>query len=189
MTTSEFLPRAHSKKLGELDRSNWKSLEVKHNVERIDPPIREVVLSLNNKGYWTFSSCSGGHRTDHRWKVDRHESGYLAFSPPSTVAFTLYLALRRKNRDFSFEAQAVIDDGDGSKKEMVCTRLYWQLLDERESKLKYYNDLFAEMKRVIGLLPKAPADGREVLAGLLGRKQLPVGLKIVREQMKRFKTK
>lgn len=183
---SEFLPRAHSKRLGDLDSSNWKNLKEKRNIELIDPAVREIVLLLNDKGYRTFSSCSGGHRSDPRWRVDRHESGYLAFSPPSRVAFFLYLALRRKNRDFSFEAQAVIDDGNGSEREIACTRLYWQLLDDKESKLNYYLNLFSEMKRIIQLLPRAPVDHARVLSDLLGRKQLPAGLKIVRKQMKRF---
>jgi len=80
--SDEFLPRAHSKRLGELERSNWKSLRDGRNFDRIDPAIREIVSLLNKKGYLTFSSCSGGHPTNPRWKVNRHESGYLAFSPP-----------------------------------------------------------------------------------------------------------
>src|SRR6267378_4185967 len=110
--SDNFLPRAHSKRLGELERSNWKSLRDGRNFDRIDPAIREIVSLLNKKGYQTFSSCSGGHPTNPRWKVNRHESGYLAFSPPSNVAFTV-------------EAQAVIDDGDGGDRETVCTRFYW----------------------------------------------------------------
>src|SRR5438094_5110927 len=80
----EFLPRAHSRRLGELDRSNWKVLESESDFGRIDPGIREIVAMLNEKGYTTFSSCSGGHQTNPRWRINRHESGYLAFSHPPT---------------------------------------------------------------------------------------------------------
>src|SRR5207245_9845773 len=105
--SDDFLPRAHSKRLGELERSNWKSLRDGRNIHRIDPAIREIVTLLNGKGYRTFSSCSGGHPANPRWKVNRHESGYLAFSPPSIVAFALYLGLIYQYRDFNDFAQAV----------------------------------------------------------------------------------
>ena len=181
----EFLPRAHSKRLGELERSNWKVLEDESDFGRIDPAIREVISLLNSKGYRTFSSCSGGHKTNPRWKVNRHESGYIAFSPPSNVAFTIYLALR-KNHDFAFEAQAVIDNGDFGDRETVCTRLYWQLSDNRKPKQEYYRKLFSQMKQIISTLPPGPVDGKEVLGGLLGERQLDTGLKIVKRQMRRF---
>jgi hypothetical protein len=185
--SDEFLPRAHSKRLGELERSNWKSLRDGRNIHRIDPAIREIVSLLNKNGYRTFSSCSGGHPTNPRWKINRHESGYLAFSPPSKVVFTLYLGLRRKNRDFTVEAQAVID-GDGGDRETVCTRFYWQLSDRRKHKLEYYRRLFAQMKAIIENLPGASSEGTEVLAGLFAKEHLPTGLRIVRSQMKRFTT-
>ncbi len=184
--TSEFLRRAHSKRLGWLDQSNWKSLGSRRNIKRVDPAIRKIVLLLNEKGYTTFSSCSGGHKANLRRRIDRHESGYLAFSPPSQVAFTLYLALRRKNRDFWIEAQAVVDSGNegGARRETFCTRLYWQLLDEKPARLEYYRNLFADMKEIIGPLPKA--QGNEVLAALLGREHIPLGCRIVKSQMRRF---
>lgn len=181
----QFLPRAHSRRLGELDRSNWKNLRIGQNVTRIDPAIKEIVLLLNNKGYGTFSSCSGGHGTDPRWKTDRHLSGYLAFSPPSRIAFTLYLELRKQNRDFGFEAQAVMDN-DETERETVCTRLYWQLLDEREAKLEYYRKLFSQMKSIIEALPTARDDHQSVMTGLLGRKRIAVGRRILTRQTKRF---
>src|SRR5204862_217080 len=139
--SDDFLPRAHSKRLGELERSNWKSLRDGRNIHRIDPAIREIVSLLNNKGYRTFSSCSGGHPTNPRWKVNRHESGYLAFSPPSNVAFALYLGLRKKNRDFTVEAQAVIDDGD---REDSVAKLEMMLEDVplKEEELKLLVDRF-----------------------------------------------
>jgi hypothetical protein len=184
--SDEFLPRAHSRRLGELERSNWKSLRDGRNYDRIDPAIREIVTLLNRKGYRTFSSCSGGHPTNPRWRINRHESGYLAFSPPSNVAFALYLGLRKKNRDFTVEAQAVIDDGDGGDRETVCTRFYWQLSDRRKHKLEHYGRLFAQMKRIIEDLPTAPGDGMEVLSGLFGKENLRTGVKIVKGQMRRF---
>lgn len=184
----EFLPRAHSRRLGELDRSNWKVLESESDFGRIDPGIREIVAMLNEKGYTTFSSCSGGHQTNPRWRVNRHESGYLAFSPPSNVAFTLYFALRRKNRAFAFEAQEVVDNGDGGDRETICTRFYWQLYDDKRPKLEYYNRLFKQMKTIIAGLPKAPANGKGALKNLLGPDH-PTGLRIVEKQMKRFNTR
>ena len=184
--SNDFLPRAHSRRLGELERSNWKSLRDGRNFDRIDPGIREIVSLLNKKGYRTFSSCSGGHPTNPRWKVNRHESGYLAFSPPSNVAFTLYLGLRQKNRDFTVEAQAVIDDGDGGDRETMCTRFYWQLSDRKKHKLEHYDKLFSQMREIIEGLPAAFGNANQVLAGLFGREYLPTGLKIVRRQMKRF---
>jgi hypothetical protein len=184
--SDEFLPRAHSRRLGELERSNWKSLRDGRNYDRIDPAIREIVALLNRKGYRTFSSCSGGHPTNPRWRVNRHESGYLAFSPPSNVAFALYLGLRKKNRDFTVEAQAVIDDGDGGDRETVCTRFYWQLSDRRKHKLEHYGRLFAQMKRIIEDLPTASGDGMEVLSGLFGKENLRTGVRIVKGQMRRF---
>ena len=183
---SEFLPRAHSRRLGELDVSNWKDLGVRTNALRIDPGIREIVSLLNGKGYKTFSSCSGGHRANLRRRYDRHESGYIAFSPPSRIPFDLYLALRKKNHDFMFEAEAVIHDGNGDRRETVYTQLDWQLVDEKKHLLEYYERLFLEMRRIIESLPRRQADHREVLTGLLGEPHLSIGSRIVGGQMKRF---
>jgi hypothetical protein len=184
----EFLPRAHSRRLGELDSSNWKILAEEQDFGRIDPAIRELVSMLNQKGYTTFSSCSGGHKVNPRWRVNRHESGYIAFSPPSRVAFSLYVALRKKNRDFEFEAQAVVDNGDGGDRETVCTRFYWQLSDDRKPRLEYYRRFFGQMKNVISRLPPAPVDGRETMKGLFGPEYLSTGMRTVSRQMKRFST-
>src|SRR5260370_1621110 len=170
--SDEFLPRAHSKRLGELERSNWKSLRDGRNFDRIDPAIREIVSLLNKKGYLTFSSCSGGHPTNPRWKVNRHESGYLAFSPPSNVAFSLYLGLRKKNRDFTVEAQAVIDDWDWGVRETACTRFYWQLSRRKKNKLGFYATLFAQMKGIIEGLPRAPGKRNRGLARLFSKGKL-----------------
>ncbi len=183
---NEFLPRAHSKRLGELDVSNWKDLRVRTNASRIDPAIREIVSSLNGKGYKTFSSCSGGHRANLRRRYDRHESGYIAFSPPSRIPFDLYLALRSSNQDFMFEAEAVIHDGNGDRRETMYTQLDWQLVDERKHLLEYYEKLFLEMRRIIERLPRRRADHKEVLTGLLGKPHVTIGSKIVNGQMKRF---
>ncbi len=188
MKTTRFLPRAHSARLGTLDISNWKNLEVKRNIARIDPAVRDIVSLLNSKGYRTFSSCSGGHRIGRRRRIDdpRHESGYLAFSPPSKAAFALYLALRGKDRDFEFEAQAVILDGDEVSHETLSTRFYWQLLDQRKHDLKYYNALFAQMRRAAERLPRASEDHRKIVESLFGRERIPLGIRIVNRQMKRF---
>jgi hypothetical protein len=183
---SLFLPRAHSKKLGELDASNWKDLGTGRNASRIDPAIREIVSSLNDKGYKTFSSCSGGHKANLRRRFDRHESGYIAFSPPSRIPFTLYFALRERNQDFMFEAEAVIHDGNGDRRETIYTQLDWQLVDQRRHRLEYYEKLFGEMKRIIDRFPGQPTGNKEVLTGLLGRPHLPLGSRIVNGQMKRF---
>ena len=182
----EFLPRAHSKRLGELDASNWKDLERGRNASRIDPAIREIVSSLNNKGYKTFSSCSGGHRANLRRRFDRHESGYIAFSPPSRIPFALYLALRERNQDFMFEAEAVVHDGNGDRRETIYTQLDWQLVDQRKHRLEYYKKLFLEMKGIIDRFPGQPVDHKEVLTGLLGKPHLHLGSRIVSGQMKRF---
>ena len=191
MRTIGFLPRAHSERLGRLDISNWKNLEVKRNIARIDPAIRDIVSLLNSKGYRTFSSCSGGHRITRRRRIDdpRHESGYLAFSPPSKVAFALYLALRGRNRDFEFEAQAVILDGDEINHETLSTRFYWQLLDQRKHDLKYYNALFARMRRAAEQLPRATGDHGKIVESLFGRESIPLGIRIVNRQMNRFNTR
>jgi hypothetical protein len=183
----EFLPRAHSRRLGELERSNWKLLESESDFGRIDPGIRDIVATLNQKGYTTFSSCSGGHQTNPRWRINRHESGYLAFSPPSNVAFKLYFALRKKNNDFAFEAQAVVDNGDGGDRETICTRFYWQLYDDKRPKLGHYEKLFTQMRTVIASLPNAAVNRKGVLKNLLGPDH-PTGLRIVEKQMKRFNT-
>jgi hypothetical protein len=102
------------------------------------------------------------------------------------VAFSLYLGLRKKNRDFTVEAQAVIDDGDGGDRETVCTRFYWQLSDRKKHKLELYGKLFAQVKGIIEGLPRAPGNGNEVLAGLFGKGNLQTGLRIVKGQMRRF---
>ena len=186
MLSTEFLRRAHSRRLGELDVSNWKDLKMGRNASRIDPAIREIVSSLNDKGYKTFSSCSGGHRANLHRRFDRHESGYIAFSPPSRVPFALYLALRNRNRDFMFEAEAVIHDGNGDRRETVYTQLDWQLVDQRKHRVEYYEKLFLEMKRVINRFPGQSDDHKEVLTGLLGKPNLSLASRIVNGQMKRF---
>ncbi len=166
--------------------SNWKDLTVGRNISKIDPAIREIVSLLNRKGYRTFSSCSGGHQTNLRRKYDRHESGYIAFSPPSRIPFALYTELRRKNQDFMFEAEAVIHDGDGDRRETIYTQLDWQLVDQRRHRLDYYDSLFSELNRIIDRLPDRQQDHKKVLTSLLGRKSSSLGSRIVGEQMRRF---
>ena len=70
--------------------------------------------------------------------------------------------------------------------ETICTRLYWQLLDERPAKKEYYVVLFAELKKIIMQLPEKPTEYRGLLAGVLGRQRLFAGHLIVKRQMKRF---
>src|SRR5689334_14266190 len=125
--------------------SNWKDLARERNALRIDPAIRKIVSALNYKGYRTFSSCSGGHKANLRRKFDRHESGYIAFSPPSRIPFLIYKELRGRNQDFMFEAEAVIHDGNGDRRETVYTQLDWQLIDQRKHRLEYYADLFRDI--------------------------------------------
>jgi hypothetical protein len=182
----EFLPRAHSKRLGQLDISNWKDLEARNNASRVDPAIRPIVSLLNEKGYKTFSSCSGGHRANLRRRYDRHESGYIAFSPPSRIPFLLYVALREKNQDFMFEAEAVIHDGNGDRRETLYTQLDWQLMDQRKPRLEYYKNFFNELKRIIESLPEQSSDHKDVLKGLLGRRHSSLGRRIVNGQSRRF---
>lgn len=184
--SNAFLPRAHAKRLGELEISNWKNLENKRNALRIDPAIRDLVKTLNQKGYQTFSSCSGGHSANLRRKFDRHESGYIAFSPPSRIPFAIYLELRKRNQDFMLEAEAVIHDGNGDRRETIYTQLDWQLVDQRRHRPEYYEELFHEMKGIINRLPSRATDHKEVLTGLLGKTHQPLGSRIVGSQMKRF---
>src|SRR5438128_7553761 len=186
MLPSEFLPRAHSRRLGELDASNWKNLEAGRNTSRVDPVFREIVASLRDKGYTIFSFSSGGHRANLRRRFDRHESGYIAFSPPSRIPFALYLALRETNQDFMFEAEAVIHDGNGDRRETMYTQLDWQLVDQRKHRPEYYEKLFLEMKRVINRFPRQLDDHKKVLTGLLGKPNLTLASRIVNGQMKRF---
>lgn len=84
------------------------------------------------------------------------------------------------------EAEAVIHDGNGDRRETVYTQLDWQLADQRTHRLEYYEKLFLGMKRIIDALPEKPVDHREVLTGLLGRTNLQLGSRIVGSQMKRF---
>jgi len=173
--------------LGQLDASNWKDLENEKNRSRIDPAIRGIVSALNKKGYKTFSSCSGGHLSNLRRRYDRHESGYIAFSPPSRIPFALYLELRKKNRDFMFEAEAVIHDGNGDRRETVYTQLDWQLVDQRKHQLVYYEKLFAEMSRIISHFRRQANDHKRVLSSLLGKPHGSFGSRVVNDQMKRFR--
>ena len=85
-----------------------------------------------------------------------------------------------------FEAEAVIHDGNGDRRETIYTQLDWQLVDQRKHRLEYYEKLFLEMKEMIDRFPGRPADHKEVLTGLLGKPHLPLGTRIVGHQMKRF---
>lgn len=85
-----------------------------------------------------------------------------------------------------FEAEAVIHDGNGDRRETMYTQLDWQLLDERKPKLEYYQKLFSQIANIIESLPKRQADHKEVLTGLIGNRHLSLGERIVSRQMNRF---
>ena len=87
------------------------------------------------------------------------------------------------------EAEAVVHDANGDRRETIYTQLDWQLVDQRKHRLGYYEELFEEMKRIIKQLPYRQSDHREVLAGLLGKPRLQLGSRIVNGQMKRFSTR
>jgi hypothetical protein len=95
------------------------------------------------------------------------------------------MELRRANPDFMFEAEAVIHDGNGDRRETVYTQLDWQLIDQRKHRPEYYENLFRDIERMINRLPRHPGDHKEVLTGLFGPR-LPLGSRIVNGQMKRF---
>lgn len=183
----EFLPRAHSEKWGDFDESNWKNLELDDNVRRVDPAIRDLILSFNEKGYTTFSSCSGGHATNPRKRIDRHERGYISFSPPSRVVFELYTALHKMNRDFGLEADVIVEDWNGDGREAIYTQLNWRLKDDKDHRRKYYTRLFSQMQEVLASLPRAPPDHARFLAGVLGRKASAMGSEVVARQKARFR--
>ena len=85
-----------------------------------------------------------------------------------------------------FEAEAVIHDGNGDRRETFYTQLDWQLVDHRKHRLEYYEKLFLEMKRIIDRFPGQLADHKQVLTGLLGKPHLQLGSRIVSGQVKRF---
>jgi hypothetical protein len=85
-----------------------------------------------------------------------------------------------------FEAEAVIHDGNGDRRETMYTQLDWQLLDQRKPKLEYYQKLFTQIRNIIEQLPEQPADHKEILTGLIGNRHLSLGERIVSRQMKRF---
>jgi hypothetical protein len=85
-----------------------------------------------------------------------------------------------------FEAEAVLHDGNGDRRETVYTQLDWQLVDQVKHRREYYENLFREMKQIIDHLPRRAADHKEVLTGLLGKSSMSIGSRIVASQSKRF---
>lgn len=85
-----------------------------------------------------------------------------------------------------FEAEAVIHDGNGDRRETFYTQLDWQLVDQRKHRLAYYEKLFLELKRIVDRFPGQPADHKDILTGMLGKPQAQLGSRIVNRQMKRF---
>lgn len=87
------------------------------------------------------------------------------------------------------EAEAVVHDANGDRRETVYTQLDWQLVDQRKHRLEYYEELFETMKRTINRLPSQPVSHKDVLAGLFGKPHASLGSRIVTDQMKRFSAK
>lgn len=87
------------------------------------------------------------------------------------------------------EAEAVVHDANGDRRETIYTQLDWQLVDQRKHRLEYYETFFNDMKQIIKQLPNKSRDHKEVLRGLLGPQAMPLGSRIVAGQKKRFSTK
>lgn len=87
------------------------------------------------------------------------------------------------------EAEAVVHDANGDRRETIYTQLDWQLVDQRKHRLGYYEGLFDEMKHVVNWLPDRQDNHKEVLAGLLGGPNVRLGSRIVNGQMKRFSSR
>ena len=180
----EFLKRGHSKDYGRLDISNWGDITSKRVQRRIDPEILNLLLLLNEKGYKTYSACSGGHKADMRVRVGRHEDGYIAFSPPSRVAFSLYFALQRKNRRFNFRASFDLDNEDDPVEQTVSSELRWWLKDDYLSKRRYYAELFGDMSKIVTNLK--PMGGKETLLKHALGIHAAKGQKLLDRQQRRF---
>ena len=179
----EFLPRSHSEKYGGMDESNWKDLSVKRNLSRIDPAIQDLVTLLNNRGYQTFSSCSGGHQTIMRGTA-HHWQGFLTFSPPSRVVFKIYFALQKNRRRFDLDAFSGVQNEDDPSEQTVYSELSWQLKDRYTSKAEYYFELFREMSRIVqGLRPRKRPEN---LLDRLLKEDAGKAQRLLRHQEKRF---
>ena len=86
--------------------------------------------------------------------LSRHERGYIAFSPPSKIAFTLYFAFQKHNRLFDFNAFVGVRNEDESVEQTVDSQFEWQLKHRYCSRRRYYLGLFAGMVKIIeGLKP------------------------------------
>ena|SRR2546428_4752361 len=148
MAKQEFLPRNHPAEYGNLDISNWKDLRLERNRKRIDSAIQNLIQVLNDRGFRTFSSCSGGHKRNLNYSEADHEPGYVGFSPASGIAYKLYFALRNKYRHFEFDALTRATKKRGSEWVEV-TQLDWQLERTRTSKRVYYYELFEDMLSIV----------------------------------------
>lgn len=154
MLKHEFLPREHSEQYGDLDRSNRKDLKIDRSWKFIDPPIIPIIRLLNHNGYGTFSSCSGGHKSDMRGGSYRHCAGYIAFSPPTPIVFWLYRKLQRPKRRFDFEATTGITNEFESSKDTMYSKISWQLKARLPSRRNYYEDLFSSMRKIVSRAPR-----------------------------------
>ncbi len=184
----ESLPRAHSERFGWLDKSNWRDLESRRNLQRVDPALREIIQLLNRKGYKTYSSCSGGHQTLRRgrWR-QQHLEGYIAFSPPSRVAVKLYFMLQGRNEHFQLSTQVGILDEDNNIDQTAFSELRWQLQDDRRHRNQYYKELFNNLKQAIEKLPSVDSEeDSSFLKSFFGHRNVKRGFHMIDEQAKRF---
>ncbi len=183
----ESLPRAHSERFGWLDKSNWRDLDNRRNLRKVDPALREIIQLLNKKGYKTYSSCSGGHSTDLSRRHQQHMEGYIAFSPPSRVSVDLYFTLLGKTDHFQLSTNIGILDEDNEVDHTVFSELRWQLQDGRKHRNEYYRELFDRLRRAVERLPYGdPSQDRKFAGTFFGRGNARRGFRIVDEQHKRF---
>ena len=182
----EFLDRRHSENYGHMNRSNWKDLKTEVNLKLVDPGIHELVALLNEKGFTTYSSCSGGHRRDMRTRdgLSRHGEGYVAFSPPSRIVFKLYFALQKKRRPFDFTARVGITNEDQSIEQTVDSELRWQLKDHYRSRQRHYAGLFTDMVSIVRTLKPVKEKG-QVLRATFGPETVK-GQRVLDRQQTRF---
>jgi len=123
-------------------------LRVKANWKRIDMEIKPLLKVLNDRGFRTFSSCSGGHKRNMNRSDPEHEPGYVCFFPASWIVYRLYSALKRKFRHFQFAATIETVWEKGGTKWMESSKFCWELKWNLPSKREYYHELFDEMLSV-----------------------------------------
>jgi len=160
----KFLRRNHPAKYGTLEQSNWKDLRVKANWKRIDTEIKPLLRVLNDNGFRTFSSCSGGHKRNMNRSNPEHEPGYICFFPVSSIVYYLYSAVKQKFRHFQFAATTETVWEKGGTKWIESSKFRWELKWNLPSKREYYYELFDEMLSVVRSARKggvSPLEKRE----------------------------